>query len=208
MFRNTLLALTALLAVGCVSKAKYAALESQLSACNSSLEACKAKGAETKERVQSSDHAGLLAAFKPLVDKGVLQIEERDGRTVIAIGTEVLFPSGSAALSDVGKANIVEVARVLGNKGGDVNWQIEGHTDNQPIATAEFPDNWALGSARALAVLEVMVANGVAPEHISAATYGQYSPVAANGDDAGRAQNRRIEITVVPDFLGTKRLKR
>lgn len=120
---------------------------------------------------------------------------------------EVLFPSGSAALSPDGKGTVTEIGRVLARRAATAYWQVEGHTDTEPISSAEFPSNWYLGSARAIAVLEVLVAAGLAPDHVSAATFGQHAPETSNATEPGRAQNRRIEIVLLPT-VATKKLDR
>jgi chemotaxis protein MotB len=172
--------------VGCVPKSQYTKLEHQLEQCREG----KKKGA--------GEMGEIVRQLQPLVDRGVLEVEDVDGRTVIGMKAEVLFPSGSAALSDDGRATVKEIGRVLGTR-TDLNWQIEGHTDNEAINTAEFPDNWHLGAARAIAVLDVLVHNGLAVGRVSAATFGEYTPVASNDTPAGRAQNRRIEIVLLPE---------
>ena len=76
---------------------------------------------------------------------------------------------------------------------------VVGHTDNVPIHTREFRDNWQLSSERALAVLQRLLRNsGLKPERFSAVGYGEYSPVVPNNTTHNRALNRRVDITVVP----------
>ena len=81
-------------------------------------------------------------------------------------------------------------------------YQVEGHTDNVPIHTQRYPSNWELASARAVAVTRTMIEAGVDPARISAASFSEYKPSASNGSKEGRAQNRRIEIVVVPESVG------
>ncbi len=71
-----------------------------------------------------------------------------------------------------------------------------------PIATAQFPSNWELAAARAITVLKAMVDGGLAQERISAASFGDTRPVTPNDSPETKAQNRRIEITIVPDLSG------
>ena len=82
----------------------------------------------------------------------------------------------------------------------DRQYQVGGHTDSQPIATERFPTNWHLGSERAISVVEVLVAGGLAPERVSTASYAEFKPLDTNRTKEGRANNRRIEIVVVPDL--------
>jgi chemotaxis protein MotB len=82
----------------------------------------------------------------------------------------------------------------------DRRFQVEGHTDNVPIATERFPSNWELSSARALSVVQLLVRGGVAPESLSGAGYGEFQPVASNDDRESRRRNRRIEIVMLPNL--------
>ena len=77
---------------------------------------------------------------------------------------------------------------------------MEGHTDNVPIRTEQFPSNWELASARALTVLKTMVDAGLPAARVSAASFGDSKPTAGNDTTDGKALNRRIEIVVVPDL--------
>ncbi|HFE44300.1 MAG TPA: cell envelope biogenesis protein OmpA [Nannocystis exedens] len=82
----------------------------------------------------------------------------------------------------------------------DKEFQIEGHTDNVPIYNEKFHSNWELASARALVVLKTLRDAGLAEEQLSAASYGEFKPAADNTSEEGRAKNRRIEISIVPDL--------
>ena len=214
--------LVALLATGCVSKKKYTELENmyateqsetarlqgqvrglegtvaQLTATNEKLTAdVHKRDALAKSRVD--DFKQVLAEFQPLIDRGLLEVTARDGRVVVGLATDILFPSASAQLSTDGKKTVTEVAGLLARRTTGV-FQVEGHTDNQPIKSKTYANNWALGSARALTVVEAMIAGGMPPERISAASFGQFHPIADNQTEDGREQNRRIEIVLLPDL--------
>jgi chemotaxis protein MotB len=78
---------------------------------------------------------------------------------------------------------------------------VSGHTDNVPLGKDDpFRSNWELGSARAVAVLQVLIAKGVPPKNLSASAFAQYDPVASNTTKTGRARNRRIEIILEPQL--------
>jgi chemotaxis protein MotB len=134
-----------------------------------------------------------------LIDGGQLAVAIVRGRMVIQLPQDVLFASGSATLGAEGRRTLSEVGSVLADL-GDRTFQVEGHTDNVPIATAQFPSNWELSSARALSVVRVLVEAGVPSTNLSGAGYGEYQPVAANDDQAGRRLNRRIEIVMLPNL--------
>lgn len=146
-----------------------------------------------------AEYQGLLARFKKLIDAGKLTVKIVDGRMVVALATDILFSSGSAELSADGASAIAEVAQVLVAI-PDRAYQIEGHTDNVPIKTEKYPSNWELASARALTVVRTMIAAGMPPTRVSAASYGEFKPTAENDSSTGRSSNRRIEIVVVPDL--------
>jgi chemotaxis protein MotB len=146
-----------------------------------------------------AEYQSMLARFKQLIDAGTLQVRILDGRMVLTLASDVLFASGSAKLSTIGKAAVVDIASVLaGLKGRRI--QIEGHTDNVPIHNQSYASNWELAAARAFTVLRTMTENGVAADALSAASYGEYHPRASNDDEIGRTVNRRIEIVLPPDL--------
>ncbi len=153
--------------------------------------------AEADRRV--AEYRSLLARFKSLIDAGKLKVKMADGRMVLELPSDVLFDTGSARLSKTGKDAIVEVTQVLKDL-PDRRLQIEGHTDNVPIHNARYASNWQLAYGRAMSVLRAMTAAGMDGRQLSAASYGEYHPVASNDTDAGRAENRRIEIVLIPDL--------
>lgn len=146
-----------------------------------------------------AEFRSLLARFKDLIDAGKLSVRLVDGRMVLALPTDVLFASGSAALSAEGVTAVGEVAQVLAGM-ADRRFQVEGHTDNLPIHTAKYPSNWELSADRALGVVKAMMQAGMDPHTLSAAAFGEYHPVAENDTDEGRRQNRRIEVVLLPDL--------
>jgi chemotaxis protein MotB len=148
-----------------------------------------------------NEFRSLLARFKTLIDAGKLSVRIVEGRMVVVLATDILFASGSAALSKEGKAAIVEVSQVLASI-PKRSFQVDGHTDAVPIATAQFPSNWELASARAVTVLKTMLEAGMPKERISAASFADARPVAPNDTAEGKASNRRIEVTIVPDLSG------
>jgi len=182
-----------------ITSSEKTELEGSVADMKRALQELEARKAETEKRL--AEFRELTAKFKDLVDAGKLSIKVRNGRMMLALSTDILFASGSARLSAAGKAAIQEVAEHL--KGLDNrNFQIEGHTDNVPIHTAQFPSNWELASARAGTVLNTMLATGFPPEHISLASYGQYDPLNDNTTPEEKAENRRIDIVIVPDLSG------
>ena len=115
--------------------------------------------------------------------------------------SEVLFPPGSADLSGAGEGEIAKVAGILRNVMDEIpegiDWviRVDGHTDNVPISSPEYADNWELSQARALSVVRYMISDlGIPPARLAANGFGQYQPVANGNSPEARAQNRRIEL--------------
>jgi chemotaxis protein MotB len=115
---------------------------------------------------------------------------------VISLKDLGFFNSGEAVLLP-GAANKIErIAKVLSQHGLDL--RVEGHSDDQPIHTAEFRSNWELSTARAMTVLLLLVNDsGVDPRKVSVAGYGQFRPIADNATSDGRQMNRRVDLVVV-----------
>lgn len=152
---------------------------------------------EAEQRV--AEFRNLVDRFKSLIDSGALRVKLERGRMMLEMPSDVLFPSGSAQLSSQGQATIDEVAGVLKTI-PDREFQVEGHTDSVPIKNDRYASNWHLGAARALVVVDRMLAQGMAKTHLSAASFGEYRPVASNDTPEGKTANRRIEIVLVPDL--------
>ena len=141
----------------------------------------------------------LQAKFRALVDSGKLQIGFRNGQMVVKLPSSILFASGAAELSEAGKTALADVTKVL-LEFKDRRFLVAGHTDNVPIKTRQFRNNWVLSTARAVSVLEFMIAQGMPAASVAAAGYADQDPAAPNDTDAGRELNRRIEIILVPNL--------
>lgn len=173
------------------------ALKTSLEEMKKAMEEMKKNQAAQKQRLQ--EFSDLTNRFKALTDAGTLSVRILDGKMVVSLGSDVLFASGSAKLSTQGLEAIKAVTAQLVNIPGKV-YQIEGHTDNIPIATAVFPSNWELASARSLTVLKAMTDAGMPATRVSAASFGETQPIQPNDSNEGRTANRRIAIVVVPDL--------
>jgi chemotaxis protein MotB len=114
--------------------------------------------------------------------------------------SEVLFESASATLGPAGEEQIRRVARALKEVSvkipKDLDWvlRIDGHTDRRPIHTPEFPSNWELSTARALSIVRLLIAEGVPPQRLIAAGFGENRPIDPGNTPAAWQKNRRIEI--------------
>lgn len=127
--------------------------------------------------------------------KNMADVQMTDAQIKVNIAAPVLFASGKAELSRTSSELLGAVAKVIGRLPNDII--VEGHTDNVPVKSGDFATNWQLSAARADAVVELMAKKyGIPEEHMVAAAYGEYRPVAPNETPEGRAKNRRIEIIV------------
>jgi chemotaxis protein MotB len=130
----------------------------------------------------------------------------RDG-LVISLREAGFFDSGSAVPKPAAMSALRSIANKLGALPYDI--RIEGHTDNAPIHTAEFDSNWDLSSARATRIARLFIEiKAIRPDRISAAGYAEFHPIASNDTAEGRAQNRRVDLVVMPriklDFAATQ----
>lgn len=159
---------------------------------------------EARQRQASADardaiYRQIKERLREMIDAGKLDVRIARGRMVIDLKQDILFPSGSAELSDIGIETLREVAAALSDF-PDRQFQVEGHTDNVPIKTTRFPSNWELSTARAVAVVKLFADSGMQAGNLSAAGYGEFQPRADNASPEGRALNRRIEVTMLPDL--------
>ena len=144
----------------------------------------------------------LGEAVANLKSQGQAAVEQKGDRlTTIEISSAAFFGSGSATLSGPGRAILQDVAATLGtDKLRDYHVTVEGHTDDSPITTAQFPSNWELSTARASAVVHFFLDHGIPALRLRAAGYADTFPVVANRDAAGtaipenQARNRRVVI--------------
>lgn len=124
-----------------------------------------------------------------------IEMEVSDFGVHITINDSVLFDSGKALLKDDFKFALNAIGKVVAKNIDKYNIVIEGHTDNTPINTAQFPSNWELSAYRAINVLKFMLDNFKIPPSSAYYTgYGEYKPIASNDTREGRAKNRRVEI--------------
>lgn len=127
-----------------------------------------------------------------------LSVEIKNGKVYVSMSDKLLFKSGSAAVENKGLDAIKVLADVL-SKNNDIDILIEGHTDNLPIKTALYSDNWDLSVARSLSIVRILTNEyKIPPTRITASGKGEFSPRAINSTPEGRASNRRTEIILSP----------
>jgi chemotaxis protein MotB len=161
------------------------------------LEELRKAKAAAEER--AATFRALIDKLKSMIEGGQLKVTVRSGKMLIVLSNEVLFDSGKTQLKPAGKTALTAVANALASI-KDRRFVVAGHTDNVQIATAQFPSNWELSTARAVEVTRLLVAGGVAPTALAASGYGEFDPVAPNDTPANKALNRRIEIEMQPNL--------
>jgi chemotaxis protein MotB len=191
--------------------AKIAQLQSDLAACTGkpvpvdrSAELTAQLEELRKQKVAAEARAAVfhefLKKFKKMIDAGRVSIHVRRGRVVLTLHNDVLFDEGKTDLKPEGKSALAEIAQTLKTVSMR-SFQVAGHTDSLPIKKkGEFTSNWELSTERAVVVVKFLAQQGVSSNVLSAAGYGEFDPIASNGDNGGRAKNRRIEISLVPNI--------
>jgi chemotaxis protein MotB len=125
----------------------------------------------------------------------VQTVIDRRGLVVRVLTDQLLFSSGQAMLQPAGFPLLNEVAQLLNvDKSHPIT--VEGHTDNVPISSSQYPSNWELSTDRATTVVRYLIAKGVNRERLGAVGYADLHPLASNATAAGRAKNRRVEIVL------------
>jgi chemotaxis protein MotB len=139
---------------------------------------------------------GALLGF----EKDELSIEIKNGKVYVSMSDKLMFKSGKADVQEKGIAALDALGKVLA-KNENFEILVEGHTDNVPIKTAQYNDNWDLSAARSIAVVRILQTGGTLnPARLTAAGKGEYEPKASNDTPEGRAKNRRTEIILTPNL--------
>ena len=145
---------------------------------------------ERIHRVLNGTLAGQLQAGTVSIAMG------REG-LVISLREAGFFDSGSALPKPAALPTLRQIAASLA--GTPYSLRVEGHTDNVPIHNADFDSNWELSTARATRIARLLLAlKAVSPDRLSAAGYAEFHPVASNSTAQGRAQNRRVDVVILP----------
>lgn len=181
-----------------ISQKEADAAAAELGATRGELEELRREKAETEKRLAL--FKAITDKFRKMIDSGKLTVVMRHGRMVVKLPASVLFPSGSAELSKEGQTALTEVAHIL-RQLPDRRFEVAGHTDNVPVGPpSPFKNNLELSAARGVTVASHLISTGVHASRLSAAGYSEHQPVASNAREAGRQENRRIEIALLPNL--------
>ena len=162
----------------------------------------------SKEREKELDrlrstYDTLVTDLKGEIEQGQITITKMADWLSVSMVDKILFSSGEADLTEEGLKVLERVGKVLKNTENKVI-RVEGHTDNVPISpvlTKKFETNWELSTARATNVVRFLQDKaGIAPERLEAVGLSEFHPVSTNNTTAGKAQNRRIEIALLPNL--------
>jgi chemotaxis protein MotB len=139
----------------------------------------------------------LQQALSGQIARGTISIDMGPDGLVISLREAGFFDSGSATPHPETIETLRTIAKSIDH--APYNLRVEGHTDNVPVHNAEFDSNWELSSARATRIARLCLElHAVSPERLSAAGYSEFHPIASNDTAAGRAENRRVDLVVMP----------
>jgi chemotaxis protein MotB len=136
----------------------------------------------------------IAAAFGDLMTQGLVTLRGNEEWLEIEMKSSLLFDSGDATLTNHALELLGQVAAILREQKNAV--RVEGFTDNKPIHTVRYPSNWELSSARAAAVVQLFVEEGIDSSRLVAAGYGEFQPVGPNDTPENRTKNRRVVLMI------------
>ncbi|WP_063751941.1 OmpA/MotB family protein [Sorangium cellulosum] len=143
----------------------------------------------------------VASRLQATVDGGKVRVGIRGGLPLLEISSDALFDGAKTEVKPAGRKLLAEVAGALRTM-ADHRFQVVGHTDDRKARGAKRASSWDVSTARAVAVVEVLIEGGVSPQRLSAAGGGEFAPVAPNASEEGRAKNRRIEIVLQAEQEG------
>jgi len=193
---------------------QISALRRQLAALESALEASEKSNRESQSRIADLGQRLNVALAQRVQELSKFRSEffgrlrdilgnRADMRVVgdrFVFQSEVFFDTGQAVLRGEGRTELDKLASALSDLEkqipADIQWvlRVDGHTDTRPIASPQFPSNWELSAARAIAVVQYLITKGVAPQRLVAAGFGEFQPLDTGTSEDAYRRNRRIEL--------------
>lgn len=166
-----------------------------------SMEGPNPNSSSTLEEISRRELAPVKAVLEQElvgeIEQGKISLALEPRGLVVSLRESAAFPSGRDTFNREALPVLEKIAQALRKLAGHPV-RLEGHTDNMPIQTAQFPSNWELSAARATAVLTLLERNfEIKPERLAAAGYSDFHPIASNDTLEGRAHNRRVDIVVL-----------
>ena len=137
----------------------------------------------------------LQNAMQLLIDQDMIRVQRAPSWVEVQIKTDILFPSGSAEIQPAAVEVLERLAAILAERPYPI--RIEGHTDNRPIKTAQFPSNWELSAARAARIVRLFEQRGIGSNRMVVAGMGENRPLDENDTEAGRNRNRRVALVIL-----------
>jgi chemotaxis protein MotB len=207
----------ALVLTGCVSTSKYQIALNETAACqkdkqqlSQQVDALNTEKAQLTQAAADKDaelaklkgtYDDVVGQLQNEISSGQIQVTQLKDKLTLNMVEKILFNSGQADVKESGKKVLDRIAAAL-KYIHDKDIRVEGYTDNVPLSPKlvdRFPSNWELSTARATNVVRYLVEkDGLDASQLIAAGFGQYHPISSNDTDEGRAQNRRIDIVLVP----------
>jgi chemotaxis protein MotB len=209
-----------LYAVSSVNVAKYASLSKSLTEAfqrpsqqlvgNTNVEA---NAGETQPGLQQTEILTQEKQIEALLESLHRALEEIGGDQLVSVSagekwidlvldSSVLFGTATAAVDATHKTALNTLVDIIRDQNREI--RVQGHTDNAPIATRDFPSNWELSAVRAASVVRFLAESGVDSSLLSAVGFGDTEPVASNSTEAGRRRNRRVVIQVSTEIAGPR----
>ena len=174
---------------------KISEQESQIKELSNLASGAGDDGDEDKKAKASIATDLLEVALRQEIADGLVEVERRDGKVFVTVGSGGAFPSGTADLTSQAQEIIQRISFNALTSSSKLT--VTGHTDNVPISGGLYRDNWDLAAARAASVVQAVQNTGmVAASNLQAVSKGENDPVASNDTAAGRELNRRIEIEI------------
>lgn len=164
------------------------------------------KFSSAERKTAQIDHiVAIKEVLKELEKKNRLNIFQDSRGIVIRVTDTALFDSGSAEIRKEAIDAVDSLAGILASMKENIH--VEGHTDNIPINSVQFPSNWELSSARATSIVRRFVSHEVDPARLTAIGYGEFRPIAGNDTEEDRARNRRVDIVILNEEQGSNEQK-